>query len=184
MYPLVEGEELLWSGRPQGYPRRYVNYHGYVSWAVLYVVMEACAFVVAWVCDVPAENFTLLPVLLMVPLALALERNRQRKALVGALTYLVTDRRLIFAAQGSGGIEFRWVWRADLREPRVHRYPDGTGTVDFRPTLRERLRDQQTRAQSSLLWMVPELVAIKDPERVAGLFAAAGSPALAQRSES
>ncbi|MCG3751373.1 hypothetical protein [Amycolatopsis sp. Poz14] len=30
MYPLAEGEQLLWSGRPQRFVRRYRDYHGYV----------------------------------------------------------------------------------------------------------------------------------------------------------
>ncbi|WP_134733897.1 hypothetical protein [Amycolatopsis nivea] len=84
---------------------------------------------------------------------LSAERNRQRKLLLGVLTYLVTDRRLIFVADRPGGIEFRWIWHPELREPRV--LDHGTGTVDFRPTL----RDQQYRVQSSLSMMLPELLA-------------------------
>ncbi|WP_101438069.1 hypothetical protein [Amycolatopsis echigonensis] len=106
-----------------------------------------------------------------VVLALISERNRQRKALLGVLTCLVTDRRLVFVADRPGGIEFRWVWFPDLPEPRVRDHADGTGTVDFHPTLSEWLRDQKFRAQPSAYPMLPELMAVRDAARVADLIA-------------
>ncbi|WP_037815342.1 hypothetical protein [Amycolatopsis sp. VC5-11] len=169
MYPLAEGEQLLWSGRPQRFVRRYRDYHGYVVSVVAFQALIAIGVLGVAKFEVDLAIFALVPGFFGMLIGLSAERNRQRKLLLGVLTYLVTDRRLIFVADRPGGIEFRWIWHPDLREPRVRDHGDGTGTVDFRPTLREWLRDQQYRAQSSLSMMLPELLAIEDAEHVAEL---------------
>lgn len=171
MYPLAEGEHLLWSGRPRRFPRRYADYHGYVVAVVAFQAITALVVFGVPEFDVGSAVSLLAPGLYGLMIGLAVERNRQRKALLGALTYLVTDRRLVFVADRPGGVEFRWIWLPDLGEPRVRDHGDGTGTVGFGPTVAEWLRDQQYRAQSSLSLMLPELIAIEDAEHVAELLA-------------
>ncbi|SFO62575.1 hypothetical protein [Amycolatopsis rubida] len=138
MYPLAEGEQLLWSGRS--------NLHGYVVGTAAFAALGVVA---SSKYGAHFEIFVLCLALLGTALGLRTERNRQRKSLVGVLTYLVTDRRIVFVAERPSGVEFRWAWFTELRTPRVHDYRDGTGTVDFHPTLSEWLRDQKYRAQQS-----------------------------------
>ncbi|MGW4401468.1 hypothetical protein ACWEHA_39740 [Amycolatopsis nivea] len=171
MYPLAEGEQLLWSGRPQRYPHGYARYHGYVVATVSFVALVAVGVIGTVKFGVDLALFALWPGFFGLVLGLAAERNRQRKVLLGVLTYLVTDRRLVFVADRPSGAEFRWVWLPDLGKPRVRDHGDGTGTVGFGASLRVWLRDQQFRAQSSLATMVPELIAIEEPEHVADLIA-------------
>ncbi|MCG3751374.1 hypothetical protein [Amycolatopsis sp. Poz14] len=98
-------------------------------------------------------------------IGLSAERNRQRKLLLGVLTYLVTDRRLIFVADRPGGDEFHWIWHPELRELRV--LDHGTGTVNFRPAL----RDQQYRVQSSRINDAARTAHFEEAEHVAALIA-------------
>jgi len=176
MYPLLEGEELLWSGRPQRFPRRFRNYRGYLVWTAAVVSLLALAFAAAVATHYPPFEMmaSVYPVFVIVLLLIA-ERERQRKALFAVLGYQVTSRRIVFTAERGEGFEVRWVWLADLRAPRVREHGDGTGAVDFRPTLAEYFRDGRFRTQSSLLMMLPELAAIEDAERVAGLIETAGA---------
>ncbi|GAB3396374.1 hypothetical protein [Amycolatopsis echigonensis] len=169
MYPLAEDEQLLWSGRPQRFPRRYADYHIYVVTAVGFGAMAALGVIAVVRFDVDPAVFAVWPVLFGMTLGLGSERNRRRKALLRGLTYLVTDRRVVFVADRPGGIEFRWVLLPDLGKPRVRDHGDGTGTVGFGAPLGLRMRDLQFRAESPLVTMVPELIAIDDPEHVADL---------------
>ncbi|MET9263652.1 hypothetical protein [Amycolatopsis sp. NPDC004079] len=171
MYPLAEGEQLLWSGRPQRYVRRYADYHNYVGVAVGFGTIVATGIVGIVMFDVDPVTFSLWPSFFVLAIALIAEQNRQRRVLFGVLTYLVTDRRIVFVADRPGGIEFRWVWLPDLAAPRVRDHGDGTGTVGFGAPVRVRLRAQKFQARSLLTTMVPELVAIEDPEHVAELIA-------------
>lgn len=171
MYPLAEGEQLLWSGRPQRYVRRYTDYHNYVAAAVAFGVIVALGTVGIMMFDADPVAFAWWPTFFGVAIALIAEQNRQRRVLFGVLAYLVTDRRIVFVADRPGGIEFRWVWLPDLAAPRVRDHGDGTGTVGFGAPVRVRLRAQKFQARSLLTTMVPELVAIEDPEHVAGLIA-------------
>ncbi|WP_051166219.1 hypothetical protein [Amycolatopsis orientalis] len=171
MYPLAEDEHLLWSGRPQRYPRRYADYYLYVLAAVGFGAMAGYGVIAVVQFDVGVAIFAAWPGFLGLVIGLASERNRRRKALLRGLTYQVTDRRVVFGADRPGGAEFRWVWLPELGEPRVRDHGDGTGTVGFGAPLHVRMRDLQFRAESPLVAMVPELVAIEDPQHVAELIA-------------
>ncbi|WP_116204465.1 hypothetical protein [Amycolatopsis circi] len=171
MYPLAEGEQLLWSGRPRRYVRRYADYHNYVAAAVTFGAIAALGIGGIAIFEVDSDIFALWPGFFGAAIALIAEQNRQRRVLFGVLTYLVTDRRIVFVADRPGGIEFRWVWFPDLEEPQVRDHGDGTGTVGFAAPMRVRLRAQKFQARSLLTSMVPELVAIEDPEHVAELIA-------------
>ncbi|WP_037364842.1 hypothetical protein [Amycolatopsis orientalis] len=169
MYPLAEDEQLLWSGRPQRFPRRFADYHGYVVVTLVFVALVVLSSLAAVKFDVELAVVGVWMGFFSMALVQTSERNRQRKLLLGVLTYLVTDRRLVFVADRPGGVEFRWVWLPDLGEPRVRDHGDGTGTVGFRGHSWGRLRYQKFWAQSSLTTMVPELIAIEGPEHVAEL---------------
>ncbi|MGW4401467.1 hypothetical protein ACWEHA_39735 [Amycolatopsis nivea] len=167
MYPLAEGEQLLWSGRPQHYVRRYRDYHYYLTVGVLLLATA----VVAAALDLSYGVLIGWVVVLSLVLNAGLERNRERRGFIAVTTYLVTDRRLIFASESPPGIEFRWVQLADLRAPRVHDHGDGTGTIDFHPTASEWLRDQGFRSRPAWFPILPELMAVADAAQVADLIA-------------
>jgi hypothetical protein len=167
MYPLAEGEQLLWSGRPQRYVRRYRDNHYYLTVAILLVAAAA----VAAAYDLAIWSLLGWVVVLGLVASTGLERNRDRRAFIAATTYLVTARRLVFVSEGPSGIEFRWIGLADLRPPRVHDHGDGTGTIDFHPTANEWLKDQGYRSRPAWFPILPELMAVPDAARVAGLIA-------------
>ncbi|PKV94835.1 hypothetical protein ATK30_5723 [Amycolatopsis echigonensis] len=133
MYPLAEGEQLLWSGRPQRYVRRYRDYHHYVVVAI--VIVGGLA--VAATSGLDYGGMVGCNAVAGVMIGFAVERNRERRGFIAGTTYLVTDRRLIFVSQWPPGVEFRWVQLAVLRPPRVRDHGDGTGTIDFHPTVSE-----------------------------------------------
>ncbi|WP_370934659.1 hypothetical protein [Amycolatopsis sp. cg13] len=167
MYPLAEDEQLLWSGRPQRYVRRYRDYHPYLSVVIVLVAAAAATAIfnlsyrdtVPWI------------VVLGLLAGTAVERNRERRSFVAGTSYLVTDRRLIFVSQWQPGVEFRWVPLGYLRPPRVRDHGDGTGTIDFHPTATEWLRDQGYRSRPAWYPMLPELMAVPDAAQVAELIA-------------
>ncbi|WP_116204464.1 hypothetical protein [Amycolatopsis circi] len=167
MYPLVEGEQLLWSGRPQRYVRRYRDYHYYltVGFLILFaaglttILSLSYGVMIGWV------------VVFVLAAATAHERNRERRAFIAVTTYLVTDRRLIFVSESPPGIEFRWIRLNDLRPPRVRDHGDGTGTIDFHPTATEWLRDQSYRSRPAWYPILPELMAVPSAAQVAELIA-------------
>ncbi|WP_051166220.1 hypothetical protein [Amycolatopsis orientalis] len=167
MYPLAEDEQLLWSGRPQRYVRRYRDYHYYLAVGILLVVVAALSVGQ----DLGYEVMLGWLVVLSLFAASGFERNRERRGFIAGTTYLVTDRRLIFVSQWPPGAEFRWVQLADLRPPRVRDHGDGTGTIDFRPTVREWLRDQGFRSRPAWFPILPELMAVRDAAQVAELIA-------------
>ncbi|RJQ87450.1 hypothetical protein [Amycolatopsis panacis] len=179
MYPLAEGEQLLWSGRPQRYVRRYRDYHYYLSVAILLLggVVLTARF------DLQLWNLLGWGVVLGLLIGTACERNRDRRAFVAATTYLVTDRRLIFVSQGEPGIEFRWIGLADLRPPRVQGHGDGVGTIDFHPTALEWLKDQGYRSRPAWVPILPELMAVPDAAQVAALITRNGADAAAAVSQ-
>ncbi|MGW7536124.1 hypothetical protein [Amycolatopsis sp. NPDC054798] len=167
MYPLAEGEQLLWSGRPQRYVRRYRDYHNYLMVALLIVGGATLAATF----DLSHGGVIGWGVVLGLLAGTARERNRERRGFVAVTTYLVTDRRLIFVSESPPGVEFRWVQLADLRPPRVRDHGDGTGTIDFRPTVTEWLRDQGYRSRPVWYPILPELMAVPHAAQVADLIA-------------
>ncbi|MFE3178447.1 hypothetical protein ACFXPA_35790 [Amycolatopsis sp. NPDC059090] len=167
MYPLAEDEQLLWSGRPQRYVRRYRDYHYYVTVGILLVAAAGLGAAL----NLSTWSMIGWMVVLAMAVATGYERNRERRGFIAVTTYLVTDRRLIFVSESPPGIEFRWVQLADLRPPRVRDHGDGTGTIDFHPTASEWLRDQGYRSRPAWYPMLPELMAVPDAAQVADLIA-------------
>jgi len=172
MNPLLEGEQLLWSGRPQRYVRRYRDFHNYLTIAIILIggsgLLATRANLDFWILSGWYAVLALL-------LSTAFERNRDRRGFVAVTSYLVTDQRLIFVSAGECGTEYRWVPLDGLRPPRVRAHGDGTGTIDFRPTVPEWLRDQGYRTRPAWQPALPELMAVRDPDRVAELIARNGS---------
>ncbi|MEV0071139.1 MULTISPECIES: hypothetical protein [unclassified Amycolatopsis] len=167
MFPIEEGETVLWSGRPQRYHRRFRDYYW---WVVLAVLAFGGSFVIAWFDVLNAAFYAWIIVLALVA-GFAVERPKERRALLAITTYFVTDRRLVFVAHGGSGSEFRWVPLAALRAPRVHDLGDGLGTIDFRPTWWEWVKDQEYRPRPAWHPMLPELVAVRDAAQLADLIA-------------
>ncbi|MEV4601170.1 hypothetical protein AB0K15_27685 [Amycolatopsis sp. NPDC049253] len=165
MYPIEEGETVLWSGRPQRYHRRFRDYYW---WVVLAVLVVGGSFVIA-VLDV--LDVALYPWVIVIALVagFAVERPKERRALLAVTTYFVTDRRLVFVAHGGSGSEFRSAALAGLRPPRVHALGDGLGTIDFRPTWWEWVKDQEYRPRPAWHPFLPELVAVRDAQQLADL---------------
>ncbi|MFJ9787746.1 hypothetical protein ACIRSS_49795 [Amycolatopsis sp. NPDC101161] len=90
-----------------------------------------------------------------------------------ATTYLVTDRRIIFAAQWPTGAEYRWVRFSRLGPPRVKPDERGIGTITFGTS--RWIRWQLANRPQAGTWapFVPDLYAIADAPRVAELIAEA-----------
>lgn len=167
MYPLAEDEQLLWSGRPQRYVRRYRDYHCYVVVAI--VILGGSAL--AAMSDLDYGGMLGWYAIVGLMIGFAAERNRERRGFIAGTTYLVTDRRLIFVSQWPHGVEIRSVHLSDLRPPRVRDHGDGTGTIDFRPTASEWLRDQVYRSRPAWYPILPELMAVREAAQVAELIA-------------
>ncbi|MBB1153884.1 MULTISPECIES: hypothetical protein [Amycolatopsis] len=165
MYPLAEGEQLLWSGRPQRYVRRYRDYHYYLTVGILLLVVSVL------IATLNLSYWVMVGWIAVLSLVFngGIERNRERRGFIAVTTYLVTDRRLIFVSESPPGAEFRWVQLADLRPPRVRDHGDGTGTIDFHPTVSEWLRDQGFRSRPAWYPILPELMAVPDAAHVADL---------------
>jgi hypothetical protein len=59
------------------------------------------------------------------------DRVQKERVLSLATVYLITDRRIIYAAEWPSGAEFRWVWLNQLPAPRVRVGEQGVGTISF-----------------------------------------------------
>lgn len=165
IYPLQEGERLLWSGRPVR-PRRWFAEHLVL---LVTVVMVMTFLVLAAVFD-PDFPFEVL-YLSLIPVFVVASRRQLQPARARALatTYLVTDRRIVFVAQWPTGAEFRWAWHHRLPPARTKTDERGVGTITFgtSPWIRWTLANQP----HSGAWapFAPDLHAIADAERVAEL---------------
>ncbi|MFJ7213958.1 hypothetical protein [Amycolatopsis sp. NPDC098790] len=162
MDPLDNDEQLLWSGRPER-PQRWFPEH----FIMLFGTLALVGILGTWVAihDSPEAFFALftgLPGFLVITHA-QLQRRRSRTY---ATTYLVTDQRIIFATRWQSGVEYRWVRFSRLGPPRVKVDEHGIGTITFGKSGRQ--PDPHTRAS-----FAPDLRAIADARRVAGLIAGA-----------
>lgn len=171
MHPLQDGERLLWSGKSQR-PRRWFPEH-----TVMLVGMVAVfGFFGTWLAVHDSiEAFAGLPLTLVVLFASALPRLQTRRARAFATTYLVTDQRIIFAAQWPSGAEYRWVWLDRLGPPRVEADDRGVGTITFGTSRWTRWQPANNPQTGAWAPFVPDLYAIADAPRVAELIDAARS---------
>ncbi|MEV0071138.1 hypothetical protein [Amycolatopsis sp. NPDC050768] len=165
MYPIEPDETVLWTGRPQRYYWRYRDYH----WFVVVVVIIVVGVVLTGIFDAPEYGIPVMAVAVSGMTGSAIARHRERASRVGATTYVVTDRRLVFVVYWPQGAEFRWIPLAYLRRPRVRDIGGELGIVDFRPTVSEWLKDQEYRPRPVWYPELPELMGIRDAHEVAEL---------------
>ncbi|WP_181777327.1 hypothetical protein [Amycolatopsis pittospori] len=161
MYPLQEGEEVLWTGQAQR-PRKW-----FPEYTVVITMIGLAGALIAF-----GQAFVSLPFytgMLTVLGILLFPRVSDRRARDRALSYLVTNQRIIFAASWPNGTEFRWVWlRFVQMPPTVKAEKAGVGTITFGGVWsRYQLRENELRGA----WAPPflELRAIADVENVANL---------------
>jgi hypothetical protein len=164
-FPMEEGEQELWRGRPVRLPRWYSE----SSVLVLVGLMVVAAFAVPLTTALPLEFFLSWYPAAAVLAAPLVNQLQSRRALAKATTYVVTTVRLVLVAQWPTGAEYRWARLDGLARPEIKLRPDGTGTIWFgmRPYTRWRLRNQPVRG--AWVEFLPELRAIPDAQRVAAL---------------
>ncbi|MFD5244228.1 hypothetical protein ACFWIW_06780 [Amycolatopsis sp. NPDC058340] len=161
LYPVQEGEEVLWGGAPLR-PRK---------WFPEYTQMIMLVALIVFFVVISAHIAALFPAIgLLVGIsAFFHQRLLDRRARDRALSYLVTSRRIIFVANWPSGTEFRWVWVRYLHlSPQVKVDETGVGTITFGSRWsRSRISENELRGA----WAppVPELRAIPDARRVADL---------------
>ncbi|MEV4601171.1 hypothetical protein AB0K15_27690 [Amycolatopsis sp. NPDC049253] len=165
MYPIEPDETVLWTGRPERYCWRYRDYH----WFVVVLVVIVVGVVLTSILAAPEYGVPVMAVVVSGSVGSAIARHRERASRVGATTYVVTDRRLVFATYWPQGAEFRWIPLAYLRRPRVRDIGGGLGIVDFRPTVAQWLKDQGYRPRPVWYPKLPELMGIRDAQEVAEL---------------
>jgi len=165
MYPLQEGEEVLWTGQAQR-PRKW-----FPEYTVMIIVIGMVAGLIAFGYLGSALPFYagMLPAFGV----LLFQRVTDRRARDRALSYLVTSQRIIFVASWPNGTEFRWVWlRFVQMPPKAKAGEAGVGTITFGGVWgRRQLRENELRGAWAPLYL--ELRAIADVENVANLIAQA-----------
>ncbi|KZB85945.1 hypothetical protein [Amycolatopsis regifaucium] len=164
-YPLNEGEVLLWSGSPQRRQKWFPEHTALVLSVVVFPAIVALQLIVF-------DDSTAAPMLgglLIAFFCVAYQRLLDRRSRAGVTTYLVTNQRIVFAANWLNGSEFRWVWLTWLpSEPRVRADDTGVGTIVFGSRWsRARVRENELRGA----WAPPalELHQVADAQRVADL---------------
>ena len=164
-YPLQDGEQVMWSGRPQR-PQRWFYEHTVL---LVITVLVVTSVVVTTALSGPPTLVTTWYLAVIVAAGLFTERLKTRRGWAHAVIYQVTSHRIIFIAQWPAGAEFRWVWLGPLSEPRVSAGADGVGTVTFRinPLTRWQLRNNEL--QGAWAPFVAELRNIPDAQQVADL---------------
>ncbi|OXM46078.1 hypothetical protein [Amycolatopsis alba] len=161
LYPLQEGEEVLWTGAPQR-PRKWFPEH---------IQMVALAVPFVFLFFVWVEHSGLPPFIGLFAAFFILfhQRLSDRRSRENVLTYMVTNQRIIFVANWQAGTEFRWVWFRYLQHPPEVKVDEtGVGTVTYGSRWgRSRVRSNELRGA----WAAPvlELRAIPDARRVADL---------------
>lgn len=155
-YPIQDGEQVLWWDRPC-WPRRWLRGH-------IAVAVFAVAFVVAYYArldqDTPQWVLSVLAGLMLAASLNSYGQVQKERLRSLATVYLITDRRIIYAAEWPGGAEFHWVWLGQLPAPRVKVGELGVGTVSFDRGAWDRLRGVSFAAP---------LRAVPDATRVADL---------------
>jgi hypothetical protein len=165
MYPLQDGERLLWSGRPAR-PRRWFPEH----FVLAVGTVAAFGFFGTWfVVYDSVEAFVGLPIFTTILFTTTVPQLQSRRARALSTTYVVTDQRIVFAAHWPNGAEYRWVRFSRLGPPRVKADDGGVGTITF-GTSRWTRWQLATKPQAGV-WVpfVPDLYAVADAPRVAEL---------------
>ncbi|MCR6487780.1 hypothetical protein M8542_33640 [Amycolatopsis sp. OK19-0408] len=176
MYPLQDGERLLWSGRPE-HARRWFPEH----LALLVGAIAVIGVLGTWfVLDDSFVAFVGLPLALVLLFTTTLPHLRNSRARAFATTYLVTDQRIIFVAQWPSGAEYRWVRLSRLGPPRVKADDRGVGTITFGTSPWTRWQLANKPQPGAWAPFVPDLYAIAGAARVAELISAARQPVIAR----
>ena len=163
MYPLQDGEEVLWSGWPQRQRRWFYEHTVLIVISVLVVTQIVLSTALG---GSPLSAWYLA---FLVLAAVYLERLKIRRAWARAISYQVTSQRIIFTARWPGGTESRWVWLAPLSPPQVRVGADGVGTVTFGIGLWTRWQLRNDEMRGAWAPFVPELRNIQDAQQVAEL---------------
>jgi hypothetical protein len=173
-YPLRDGEQLLWSGEPVQ-PKRWFLEH----WALLSAIALGAAFLVLVTVFDPGFPiyFLYVPVIPVLMVASG-GQLRSAHARAQAVTYLVTDQRIVFVMQWPTGAEFRWVRHHRLPPARVKADRRGVGTITFGTSRWTRWTLANKPQLGAWAPFAPDLHAIADAERVAGLIRQAQSTPL------
>lgn len=164
-HPLQDGEQVLWTGRPQRRQRWF-----YEHTVLLVIGVLVVTFVVMTnVLDGSVSSLTAWYLAIFVLVGAHFERLKIRRALARAISYQVTTQRIIFTAHWPSGTEVRWIWLGPLSSPRVRAGADGLGTITFGigPFMRWQLRT--TELNGAWAPFVPELRNVPDAQQVAEL---------------
>jgi hypothetical protein len=165
IYPLQDGERVLWSGRPE-HPKRWFAEHLVLLLSIA-VGVTALVLMGTFDPDFPIEFLYLS----MIPLAVVASRTQLQglRARAFAATYVVTDLRVIFVMQWPTGAEFRWVWHHRLPPARTKTDERGVGTITFGTSPWTRWTLANKPQSGAWAPFAPDLHAIADAERVAEL---------------
>ncbi|MFF4599031.1 hypothetical protein [Amycolatopsis sp. NPDC001319] len=164
MNPIDDGETVLWTGGPQ---RRHRRLGDYLPWVPVVVLVAGLSLLVAFYPDHElwiSWYFSIVPAI-----GFAANVGSVRSKRFAALSYIVTDRRLILVLHWSHRDDFRWVPIALLGSPRVHELGDAVGTVAFGRSVTRWMRRRHPWRSPGLAPIHPELVAIRDAQQVAEL---------------
>jgi hypothetical protein len=164
MNPIDDGETVLWSGGPQ---RRHRRFRDCLPWAPAVVLVVGLGLLVAFYPD--HELWISWYFSIVLAIGFAANAGSARSKRFAALSYTVTDRRLILVLRWSHGDDFRWVPIGLLGSPRVHELGDGVGTVAFDRSVTRWTRRRDPWRSPGLAPIHPELVAIRDAQQVAEL---------------
>lgn len=174
IYPLRDGERLLWSGAPDQ-PQRWFTEHLVLLFGFV-VGVTAVVLVGTFDPGFPIEFFYVS----MIPLFYVASRRQFQglRARASATTYLVTDLRVIFVTQWPAGAEFRWVWHHRLPPARTKVDERGVGTITFGTSPWTRWALANKPQSGAWAPFVPDLHAIANAGRVAALIRQAQSAPL------
>jgi hypothetical protein len=164
-YPLRENEHVLWNGSSQ---RRQKWFHEHTG-LVLLVLLFPLAVVLQMVLF---KNSAMVPMytgLLAAFFSVGYQRLVDRRSRARAMTYVVTNQRIIFAVNWPNGSEYRWIGLNWLpSEPRVRADESGVGTIVFGSSW-SRWRSRENELRGAWVPPVLELFQIADAQRVAEL---------------
>lgn len=165
MYPLRDGEQLLWSGKPE-HPQRWFLEHLVL---LVVVVLAAALVVLLAVLDPSDPIYVLYMPMIVVMAAFTPGHLRSVHARAQATKYLVTDLRIVFVMQWPTGAEFRWVWHHRLPPARVKANSRGIGTITFGTSRWTRWSLANKPQFGAWAPFAPRLHAIADAQQVAEL---------------
>jgi hypothetical protein len=164
-YPVQDGEQVLWSGRPHRPQRWFFEHFAMVLFGVAFVV----AHFMMLSQETPQWGAWILSGVFAGLAGTGIKRVRGRRALSLAIVYLVTDRRIVFVAEWPSGAEFRWVWLGQLAAPHVRADEQGIGTIVFSEGAWARFKGARGSMREVWAPFTPRLRAVPDASRVAEL---------------